>query len=97
LRLAPIPWRVASSAVNDIFCLYLWRSLDAPGTLYLARGIHSARAVCAELIAAGYVVRIVQMSTNAEYELREGALVACGARSPRRHSRSTARAAQPVA
>jgi hypothetical protein len=91
----PIPWRVANPTVEDVFCLYLWRSLDAPGTLYLARGIQSARAVCAELIAAGYIVRVVQMVTNVEYELQEGALVACDARSQRRHS-SAARTAQPV-
>jgi hypothetical protein len=87
---------VASPAFDDVFCLYLWRSLDAPGTLYLARGIESARAVCAELIAAGYIVRVVQMATNAEYELREEALVACSERSQKPHS-SKSRTQQPVA
>jgi hypothetical protein len=92
----PIPWRVVNPTIEDVFCLYLWRSVDAPGTLYLARGIHSARAVCAELIAAGYIVRVVQMVTNVEYELQEGALVASGAGSQVRPPRSQ-RVSQPVA
>jgi hypothetical protein len=92
----PIPWKVVNPTIEDVFCLYLWRSVDAPGTLYLARGIHSARAVCAELIAAGYIVRVVQMVTNVEYELQEGALVARGARSQRQPPRSQ-RMSQPVA
>jgi hypothetical protein len=87
---------VVNPTIEDVFCLYLWRSLDAPGTLYLARGIHSARAVCAELIAAGYVVRVVQMVTNVEYELRDGALVACGDRAQAQPPRSQ-RTSQPVA
>ncbi len=72
---------MVSPTIEDAFCLYLWRSLDSPGTLYLARGIHSARAVCAELIAAGYIVRVVQMVTNVEYVLVDGTLVACDGRS----------------
>jgi len=87
---------VASPTIEDVFCLYLWRSLDAPGTLYLARGIQSARDVSAELAAAGYVVRVVQMVTNAEYELRSGDLVPCGGRrAHRRHSPAT-HSPQPV-
>jgi hypothetical protein len=67
---------VVGPSIDDVFCLYLWRSLQAPGTLYLARGIDSAQAVCAELIALGYIVRVVQTVTNVEYELRNGALIA---------------------
>ena len=92
----PIPWWVVNPTIEDVFCLYLWRSVDAPGTLYLARGIHSARAVCAELIAAGYIVRVVQMVTNVEYELQEGALVASGTGSKVRTPRPQ-RVSQPVA
>ena len=66
---------MATHTVGDIFCLYFWRSLQAPGTLYLARNINSARALCTELTAAGYIVKIVQMATDIEYELRDGALV----------------------
>ena len=87
---------MANPTIEDVFCLYLWRSLDAPGTLYLARGIHSAREVCAELIAAGYVVRVVQMVTNVEYELRDGALLPCGDRARTEPPRSE-RISQPVA
>jgi len=61
--------------MGDTFCLYLWRSLQAPGTLYLAKSIENARAVCAELIAAGYIVKVVQMATNTEFEMRDGSLV----------------------
>jgi len=68
---------VTRHTAGDVFCLYLWRSLQSPGTVYLANGLHSARAVCAELIAAGYIVKVVQMVTNIEYELRGGALVPC--------------------
>lgn len=93
----PIPWRVANPTIEDVFCLYLWRSVDAPGTLYLARGIQSARAVCAELIAAGYIVRVVQMVTNVEYEFQEGALVASGAGGSEQPPPRSQRASQPVA
>jgi len=65
---------MATLTAGDIYCLYFWRSLQAPGTLYLARNIHSARAVGAELMAAGYIVKIVQMATDIEFELRDGAL-----------------------
>jgi hypothetical protein len=78
---------VASPSIDDVFCIYLWRSLQAPGTLYLARGIYNASAVCAELIAAGYIVRVVQMVTNVEYQLRDEALVPCtdrAGKAPRR-------------
>lgn len=87
---------MANPTIEDVFCLYLWRSLEAPGTLYLARGIHSAREVCAELISDGYVVRVVQMVTNVEYELRDGALVARGADAQTPPPRSE-RVSQPVA
>ena len=73
---------MASPAIGEIFCLYLWRSAESPGTLYMARGIHNARAVCAELKAAGYIVKVVEMATNVEYEMRDGALIACVSRKP---------------
>ena len=60
---------MASPAVHDEFCLYLWRSLDMPGTLYLAKDLHSASAVYAGLIAEGYVVKVVHAATNIEYEM----------------------------
>lgn len=66
---------MASPALHDEFCLYLWRSLDVPGTLYLASDLGSAEAVYAGLIAEGYVVKVVHAATNTEYEMCEGALL----------------------
>ena len=66
---------VASPALNDEFCLYLWRSLDVPGTLYLANDLASAQAVYAGLVAEGYVVKIVHPATNTEYEMCDGKLL----------------------
>jgi len=40
-----------------------------PGTLYLAKDLHSASAVYAGLIAEGYVVKVVHAATNIEYEM----------------------------
>ena len=80
---------MANSDIDDVFCLYLWRSLEAPGTLYLARCIDSAQAVCEELIAAGYIVRVVQMVTNIEFELRDGMLIALDEPFEKRNSNAT--------
>ena len=66
-----------SQAIRDEFCLYIWRSLEAPGTLYLAKDIRNAQAVCAELIDAGYTVKVRQMGTDTEYEMQDGKLIAC--------------------
>jgi hypothetical protein len=66
---------VASPAVHDEFWLYLWRSLDVPGTLYLARDLEHAKAVYAGLIAEGYVVKVIHAPTNTEYALCDGALL----------------------
>ena len=67
---------MASPALHDEFCLYLWRSLDVPGTLYLARDLEHAKAVYAGLIAEGYVVKVVHAPTNTEYAMCEGKLIA---------------------
>ena len=66
---------VASPALHDEFCLYLWRSRDVPGTLYLARDLEHAKAVYAGLIAEGYVVKVVHAPTNTAYALCDGALL----------------------
>jgi hypothetical protein len=66
---------VPELAPADAFCLYLWRTIDAPGTLYLATGLHNAAAVYRELVEDGYTVKVVHVSTDTEYEMREGALV----------------------
>jgi hypothetical protein len=60
---------------TDPFCLYLWRSVEAPGVLYLATGVDSARAVYAELMEDGYIVRAIHMNSDTEYEMREGRLM----------------------
>jgi hypothetical protein len=66
---------VASLAVQDEFCLYLWRSLDVPGTLYLANDLASAQAVYVGLVAEGYVVKVIHPATNTEYEMCDGKLL----------------------
>ncbi len=59
---------------SDEFCLYLWRSLESPGILYLARSIDSARTVYAGLEQEGYIVKAVHMDSGTEFEMRDGAL-----------------------
>jgi hypothetical protein len=69
---------VANPALGNEFCLYLWRTVDAPGTLYLAPDLASAEAVCAGMMAEGYLVKAVHAASETEYKLSEGKL------SPRR-------------
>jgi len=66
--------------VNDTvppgqFCLYLWRSLDAPGVSYLANSVDSASAVFSEMQAEGYIVKAVELESDREFELQNGVLV----------------------
>ena len=70
-------------AVRDEFCLYLWRSLNVPGTLYLAKDLDHAKAVYAGLIAEGYVVKAVHLATDTEYALHNGSLLPIHALSQR--------------
>lgn len=58
----------------DSFYLYLWRSTDSPGTLYLAKGLETAELLCRGLTDDGYIVKVVHSSTNAEFELWHGKL-----------------------
>jgi hypothetical protein len=74
---------VATSALQDAFCLYLWRSLDMPGTLYLAKDSDSAAAVYAGLIAEGYIVKVVHAASNTEYQICDGTLLPSHALSQR--------------
>ncbi len=62
------------SNIPDSFYLYLWRSSDSPGTLYLAKDFKTAEALCRGFTDDGYIVKVVHMATNAEFELREGKL-----------------------
>jgi hypothetical protein len=62
------------SSIPENFYLYLWRSPDAPGTLYLAKTFDTAEALCRGLTEDGYIVKVIQMVTNTEFELRDGKL-----------------------
>ena len=37
---------MGSSSFSESFALYLWRSPQSPGTLYLAKGFSTAEVVC---------------------------------------------------
>ena len=63
-----------SSSFSESFALYLWRSPESPGTLYLAKGFSAAEVVCRGLADDGYIVKVVHPATDTEYELRDGAL-----------------------
>lgn len=65
---------MAPSAMRDSFYLYLWRSTNSPGTLYLAKGLETAEILCRGLTEDGYIVKVIHSSTNAEFELCEGKL-----------------------
>jgi hypothetical protein len=58
----------------DNFYLYLWRSPKSPGTLYLAKGFETAEALCRGLTEVGYIVKVIHMTTDTEFELRDGKL-----------------------
>jgi hypothetical protein len=62
------------SSFSEGFALYLWRSPESPGTLYLANGFTTAEALCRSLAEEGYIVKVVHAATDVEYELRNGAL-----------------------
>jgi hypothetical protein len=62
------------SSIPENFYLYLWRSPDSPGTLYLANSLDTAEALCRGLTEEGYIVKVIQMVTNTEFELRAGKL-----------------------
>jgi len=74
-------------SIPDNFYLYLWRSSDSPGTLYLAKGFETAEALCRGLTEDGYIVKVIHMVTNGEFELREGKLCP-SAPEPSAHRRS---------
>jgi hypothetical protein len=60
------------------FCLYLWRSVNVPGLIYLAETFHRAQTLSAVLSEDGYIVKVVQLGTNEEYEIRDGVLTPRG-------------------
>ena len=63
-----------SSRSSEGFALYLWRSPESPGTLYLANGLSTAEALSRSLAEEGYIVKVVHAATDTEYEFRDGAL-----------------------
>jgi hypothetical protein len=65
---------MAPSQTIDSFCLYLWRSKSAPGTLYLANSFETAEMLCRGLTEDGYIVKVIHTATNMEFELCEGKL-----------------------
>ena len=70
------------STTPDSFYLYLWRSPNSPGTLYLAKGFATAEALCRGLTEDGYIVKVIQVTTNTEYELCDGKLSPIAQSSP---------------
>jgi hypothetical protein len=68
------PPAILDRAIRDSFYLYLWRSTNLPGTLYLAKGLETAEMLCRGLTEDGYIVKVVHSGTNAEFELCEGKL-----------------------
>ncbi len=65
---------MGSLSPPDNFYLYLWRSPNAPGTLYLAKSFETAEALCRGLAEDGYIVKVIQMTTDMEFVLCEGKL-----------------------
>jgi hypothetical protein len=65
---------VPEPGTRDAFCLYLWRTREAPGTLYLAGDLAHATAVYKELADDGYTVKVVHVPTDTEYEMLDGYL-----------------------
>jgi hypothetical protein len=65
---------VTDQPIRDVFCLYLWRSAEAPGALYLANSLQSAQEIYTGLVEVGYLVRALQVGTNLLYELEGGEL-----------------------
>jgi len=66
--------KMGPSSPSDNFYLYLWRSRNAPGTLYLAKGFDTAEALCRGLTQDGYIVKVIHMTTDMEFELCDGKL-----------------------
>jgi hypothetical protein len=62
------------SRCSESFALYLWRSPQSPGTLYLTKELSTAEVLCRSLADDGYIVKVVHPATDTEYELRDGAL-----------------------
>jgi len=73
---------MAPSNTPDNFYLYLWRSPNVPGTMYLAKGFETTEALCRGLTEDGYIVKVIQTRTDTEFELREGRLCPTAGKTP---------------
>jgi hypothetical protein len=62
------------SSIPNHFYLYLWRSPNSPGTLYLAQGFETAEALCRGLTDDGYIVKVIHTASDTEFELCGGRL-----------------------
>jgi len=69
-----MPPTMGPSTLPDSFYLYLWRSPNAPGTLYMAKGFETAETLCRGLTEDGYIVKVVHMASDTEFEFSEGRL-----------------------
>jgi hypothetical protein len=67
-------FKMGPSTIPDHFYLYLWRSPDSPGTLYLAKGFETAEALSRGLTDDGYIVKVIHAATDTEFELCQGRL-----------------------
>lgn len=65
---------MSPSMIPNSFYLYLWRSSDSPGALYLAKDFETAETLCRGLTEDGYIVKVIRPGTNTEFELRAGKL-----------------------
>ena len=81
---------------RDAFCLYLWRTMEAPGTLYLAGDIAHATAVYNELVGDGYTVKVVHVPTDTEYEMVDGSLTPASRMAPVNSSTKFAQTQRPA-
>jgi hypothetical protein len=65
---------MATSGIPESFFMYLWRSPNLPETLYAAQGFEETEALYKGLGDDGYIVKLIHMATNAEFELSAGRL-----------------------
>lgn len=66
-------------SIADSFCLYLWRSPDLPGTLYMSSGFEATEALCRALADDGYIVKVVHTASDSEFQLSAGRLARANA------------------
>jgi FkbM family methyltransferase len=74
---------MAAASIPESFYMYLWRSPQLPGTLYLAQGFEATEELCRGLTEDGFIVKLVHTATNAEFELSAGRLCPSAGALPR--------------